>query len=66
MIVAHPVVRLQDGAVIREFRASEVAGDEKMYFCTVTERFWPHFPKYRQLARGRDIPMMVLEPVSDV
>jgi deazaflavin-dependent oxidoreductase (nitroreductase family) len=65
-LVAHPVVRLQDGAVIREFRAREVAGEEKTYFWAVTERFWPHFPEYRRLAQGRDIPIMVLEPVTDV
>jgi deazaflavin-dependent oxidoreductase (nitroreductase family) len=65
-LVAHPVVRLQDRAVIREFRAREVAGEEKTYFWTVAERFWPHFPEYRRLALGRDIPIMVLEPVSDV
>src|ERR1700743_2026334 len=31
-LVAHPVVRLQDGAVIRQFRAREVAGEEKTHF----------------------------------
>jgi hypothetical protein len=46
-LVAHPVVRLQDGAVIREFRAREVAGEEKTYFWAVAECFWPHFPEYR-------------------
>ena len=65
-LVAHPVVRLQDGAVIRQFRAREVAGEEKTYFWAVAERFWPHFPEYRRLARGRDIPIMVLEPIADI
>jgi deazaflavin-dependent oxidoreductase (nitroreductase family) len=61
-LVAHPLVRVQDGATVREFRAREVTGDEKTYFWTVAERFWPHFPQYRQLAQGREIPIMVLEP----
>jgi F420H(2)-dependent quinone reductase len=61
-LVAHPLVRLQDGAVVREFRAREVTGDEKTYFWAVAERFWPHFPEYRASAQGRDIPIMVLEP----
>jgi deazaflavin-dependent oxidoreductase (nitroreductase family) len=65
-LVAHPVARLQDGAVIRQFRAREVAGKEKTYFWTVAERFWPHFPEYRRLAQGREIPIMVLEPIIDV
>jgi deazaflavin-dependent oxidoreductase (nitroreductase family) len=63
-LVAHPRVRLQDGAVVREFRAREVGGDEKRYSWTVAERFWPHLPEYRRLASGRDIPMMVLEPAA--
>jgi hypothetical protein len=24
----------------------------------------PHFPEYRRLAAGRDIPIMVLEPIA--
>jgi len=63
-LVAHPTVRLQDGDSVREFQAREVTGDEKPYYWTVAERFWPHFPEYRQLAGGRDIPIMVLEPIA--
>jgi deazaflavin-dependent oxidoreductase (nitroreductase family) len=63
-LVAHPKVRLQDGATVREFQAREVTGEEKRYYWTVAERFWPHFPEYRRLAAGRDIPIMVLEPIA--
>jgi deazaflavin-dependent oxidoreductase (nitroreductase family) len=63
-LVAHPQVRLQDGATVMEFQAREVSGDEKRHYWSVAERFWPHFPEYRQLAGGRDIPIMVLEPVA--
>ena len=63
-LVAHPLVRRQDGAVVREFRAREVSGDEKRYYWKVTQRFWPHFPEYRRRAGGRDIPIMVLEPTA--
>jgi len=63
-LVVHPTVRLQDGASVREFQAREVSGDEKRYYWRVAERFWPHFPEYRRLAGGRDIPVMVLEPVA--
>jgi deazaflavin-dependent oxidoreductase (nitroreductase family) len=62
-LVAHPVVRLQDGATVRKYRAREVSGDEKTYLWQVAEQFWPHFPEYRQRAEGRDIPVMVLEPM---
>jgi len=63
-LVAHPRVRLQDGANVREFAAREVTGDEKRYYWAVAERFWPHFPEYRRLAGDRDIPIMVLEPIA--
>jgi deazaflavin-dependent oxidoreductase (nitroreductase family) len=63
-LVAHPRVRLQDGASVKEFTAREVTGDEKRYYWTVAERFWPHFPEYRRLAGGRDIPVIVLEPIA--
>ena len=62
-LVAHPTVRLQDGATVREFRAGEVSGEER-YYWLVAERFWPQFPEYRRLAGGRDIPIMVLEPIA--
>jgi deazaflavin-dependent oxidoreductase (nitroreductase family) len=55
-LVAHPRVRLQDGVSVKEFQALEVSGDEKRHYWTVAERFWPHFPEYRRLAGGRDIP----------
>ena len=63
-LVAHPTVRLQDGATVREFQAREVSGEGKRYYWLVAERFWPHFPEYRRLAGGRDIPIMVLEPIA--
>jgi deazaflavin-dependent oxidoreductase (nitroreductase family) len=63
-LVAHPRVRLQDGASVKELQAREVTGDEKRYYWTVSEQFWPHFPEYRQLSGGRDIPIMVLEPIG--
>jgi deazaflavin-dependent oxidoreductase (nitroreductase family) len=43
-LVAHPRVRLQDGASVREFAAREVTGDEKRYYWAVAERFGRTFP----------------------
>jgi F420H(2)-dependent quinone reductase len=62
-LVAHPAVRLQDGATLRDFHAREVSGEEKLRYWAIAEQFWPHFPEYRRNAAGRDIPIMVLEPV---
>jgi deazaflavin-dependent oxidoreductase (nitroreductase family) len=63
-LVAHPRVWLQGGASVEEFAAREVSGDEKRSYRTVGERFLPHFPEYRQGSGGRDIPIMVLEPIA--
>ncbi len=60
-ITAHPIARLQDGAEVTLRRAREVHGDEKARWWTIADRFWPHFPEYRQKAQGRDIPVLVLE-----
>jgi len=63
-LLAHPKVRVQDGASVEELRAREVTGDEKRHCWVIAERFWPHFPEYRRQAAGRDIPIMVLEPIA--
>lgn len=60
-LVAHPRVRVQDGAIVSERLAREVRGDEKTRYWAVAESFWPHFPEYRERAGGRDIPIFVLE-----
>jgi deazaflavin-dependent oxidoreductase (nitroreductase family) len=63
-LVTHPSVRIQDGATVKDLRAREVSGEEKQRYWAIAEQFWPHFPEYRRLAAGRDIPIMVLEPVA--
>jgi deazaflavin-dependent oxidoreductase (nitroreductase family) len=61
-LVAHPLVRVQDGHSVSVLRAREVHGQEKAHYWTVAEGFWPHFPAYRESAGGREIPVLVLEP----
>ena len=63
-LVAHPTVRPQDGATVKDSRAREVSGEEKQRYWAIAEQFWPHFPEYRRLAAGIDIPIMVLEPTA--
>jgi deazaflavin-dependent oxidoreductase (nitroreductase family) len=60
-LVAHPLVRVQDGGEILQLRAREVHGEEKGRWWTVAEARWPYFPAYRAKA-GREIPVLVLEP----
>jgi F420H(2)-dependent quinone reductase len=63
-LVSHPTVRLQDGATVKDFHARAVSGEEKQRYCRIAEQFLPHFPEYRRRAAGRDIPIMVLEPIK--
>jgi deazaflavin-dependent oxidoreductase (nitroreductase family) len=61
-LVAHPDVLVQDGSDVLHLRAREVFGAEKQQRWAVAERFWPHYPEYRQRAAGREIPLLLLEP----
>jgi F420H(2)-dependent quinone reductase len=63
-MIAHPRVQVQDGPVVREFAAREVSGAEKAEWWLVAESFWPYYPLYREKAEGRDIPVVLLEPID--
>jgi deazaflavin-dependent oxidoreductase (nitroreductase family) len=62
-VVAHPVVRLQDGASVRNYRAREVHDAEKDHFRSVADCAYPRFPQFRRQA-GREIPIIVFEPTN--
>lgn len=62
-VVAHPVVKVQDGPVTRTMRAREVHGEEKEQWWTYAYKTYPKFIQYRAAA-PRDIPVLVLEPVD--
>ena len=61
---AHPEVELQDGPVRKTCTAREVTGQEKAEWW---ERAVAAFPDYADYQRktDREIPVFVLEPVSD-
>ena len=65
-LVAHSRVRLQDGATAREFAAREVTGDEKPHRITGRSPSGSGrtFPTIDAWQAGRDIPIMVLEPIA--
>jgi F420H(2)-dependent quinone reductase len=63
-LAAHPDVLIQDGAEVIHLHAREVFGSEKQRWWAVAERFWPHYPEYRRLAVGREIPLLLLEPAT--
>jgi F420H(2)-dependent quinone reductase len=62
-LIAHPEVRLQDGAQMHSLRAREVFGQEKAQAWKLAESRWPYFPDYRAKA-GREIPILLLEAAN--
>jgi F420H(2)-dependent quinone reductase len=61
-LIAHPHVHVQDHADHHDMVAREVHGADKQRLWAIADRFWPHFPEYREKAQGRDIPILLLEP----
>ncbi len=55
------VAKLQDGAELKEYRATEVEGDEKARWWGIARAVWPSYDDY-QAATDRNIPLFVLEP----
>jgi F420H(2)-dependent quinone reductase len=64
-LIANPDLWVQDRAVKHRLRAREVFGAEKTRMWGVAEQYWPHFPEYRAKAGAREIPLLVLEPVTN-
>jgi len=62
-LIAHPDVRLQDGAQVHSLRARQVFGHEKAVAWKLAESRWPYFSDYRAKA-GREIPILLLEPTN--
>jgi F420H(2)-dependent quinone reductase len=62
-LVANPEAEIRDGANTFRVRAREVHGHEKERLWSIADRGNPAYAGYRAQA-GRDIPILVLEPVS--
>lgn len=63
-LLATPEAELQDHDKVFKVRAREIHGEEKAQWWPVAEAHWPHFPEYREKAGGRDIPLVLLEPLD--
>jgi len=61
---ADPHVELQDGAVTRDYRARELAGEEKAAWWDRAVAAYPEYAEY-QKKTSRQIPVFVLEPVPE-
>jgi len=60
-LVADPDVSLQDGPVLRDYRARVVEGDERDAWWARATAVWPAYDEY-QTKTDRVIPVVVLEP----
>jgi deazaflavin-dependent oxidoreductase (nitroreductase family) len=60
----HPHVELQDGADKRDYRARELAGDERAEWWARATAVWPDYDGY-QTKTDRQIALFVLEPIED-
>ncbi len=56
-------VSLQDGDVVRDYKAHVATGEEKAEWWARAVEVWPDYDKY-QAGTEREIPLVVLEPVD--
>lgn len=61
-IVADPHVELRDGAVVQDYTAREVFGDEKALWWERAVAEWPDYAEYQKKTE-RQIPVFVLTPM---
>lgn len=62
-VVADPHVELQDGAVRRDYRARELAGEEREEWWARAVEAFPQYDDYRRKTE-RVIPVLLLEPLG--
>lgn len=60
---ANPIARIQDGAILRDYRAEEAEGPEKAAWWARATAVWPHYDTY-QASTSREIPLFILTPSS--
>ena len=60
---ANPLVEVQDKTVKKDYRARELAGDERALWWDRAVHVWPDYDEY-QTKTDRQIPVFVLEPVN--
>lgn len=61
-LVADPVVTVQDGPVVRDYRARQAHGEEKAEWWARATSVWPAYDDY-QARTAREIPVVILEPL---
>ena len=61
--VAHPEVDLQDGPVLKTYRAELVEGDERADLWQLSVDTWPTYAEYQKKTE-RQIPVFKLTPID--
>ena len=56
-------VSLQDGEVVRDYKAHTATGSEKTEWWARALEVWPSYDEY-QAGTDREIPLVVLEPLT--
>jgi proline iminopeptidase len=63
-ILADPEVGLQVGTRKLRARARTAAGEERARLWERAVEIWPPFAEYQRKATGREIPVVVLDPIT--
>lgn len=63
-ILANPEVEVQVGTEKKQARARTVAGAERARLWDEAVVFWPPYADYQRKAVAREIPVVVLDPVT--
>jgi deazaflavin-dependent oxidoreductase (nitroreductase family) len=61
-LVANPDTRVQVGSEKLDVRARVADTGERVRFWPQLDRVWPGYAEYRARCKGREIPLVVLEP----
>lgn len=62
-ILANPAVEIQVAKTTMQAMARTATGDERARLWEQAVQIWPPFADYQRKADGREIPVVVLEPV---
>jgi deazaflavin-dependent oxidoreductase (nitroreductase family) len=63
-LLAHPDVEIQVGSEKMRARARTATGVERVQLWEQAVAFWPPYADYQGKAGSREIPVVVLDPVS--
>jgi deazaflavin-dependent oxidoreductase (nitroreductase family) len=62
-LLANPEVEVQVGTAKMRARARTAAGEERARLWEEAVKFWPPYAEYQRKTQGREIPVVVLDPV---